>query len=102
MVHYSDELTKVNYSEFIIGKYGYIYAYLANIFFDGKGVTLQQFINNHKIERVKELLFHNEFNLTEISNKLHYSGVADLSNQFKKKHLIFTILFKGNLRVRKS
>ena len=84
MVHYSDELPKVNYSEFISGKLGYVYAYLANIFSEIKGITIQQFIINHKIERVKELLIHDELNLTEISSKLHYSSVAHLSNQFKK------------------
>ena len=84
MVHYSDELPKVNYSEFISGKLGYVYAYLANIFSEVKGITIQQFIINHKIERVKELLIHDELNLTEISSKLHYSSVAHLSNQFKK------------------
>lgn len=84
MVHYSDELPKVNYSEFISGKLGYVYAYLANIFSEVKGITIQQFIINHKIERVKELLSHDELNLTEISSKLHYSSVAHLSNQFKK------------------
>ncbi|MDI1321121.1 MAG: AraC family transcriptional regulator [Algoriphagus sp.] len=84
MVHYSDELPTVNYSEFICGKLGYVYAYLANIFSEVKGITIQQFIINHKIERVKELMSHDELNLTEISSKLHYSSVAHLSNQFKK------------------
>ncbi|MDB5135321.1 MAG: helix-turn-helix transcriptional regulator, partial [Mucilaginibacter sp.] len=32
----------------------------------------------------KELLAYNEMNLNEISYKLHYSGVAHLSAQFKK------------------
>jgi AraC-like DNA-binding protein len=49
-----------------------------------KGITIQQFIINHKIERVKELLLYDELNLTEISYRLHYSSVAHLSNQFKK------------------
>lgn len=49
-----------------------------------KGITIQQFIIVHKIERVKELLLYDELNLTEISYKMHYSSVAHLSNQFKK------------------
>jgi len=84
MVHYSDELPKVNYSEYISEKLGYDYTYLANTFSDVKGITIQQFIINHKIERVKELLLYDELNLTQISYKLHYSSVAHLSNQFKK------------------
>jgi AraC-like DNA-binding protein len=37
-----------------------------------------------KIERVKELLMNDKQNLTDIAFKLNYSGVAHLSNQFKK------------------
>jgi AraC-like DNA-binding protein len=84
MIHYSDELPKVNYSEFLGEKLGYDYTYLSNIFSEVKGITIQQFIIIHKIERVKELLLYDELNLTEISYKLHYSSVAHLSNQFKK------------------
>ncbi|MGZ3882651.1 MAG: helix-turn-helix domain-containing protein [Bacteroidia bacterium] len=84
MIHYSDELPKVNYSDHISKQLNYDYTYLANIFSEVKGITIQQFIIIHKIERVKELLLYDELNLTEISYKLHYSSVAHLSNQFKK------------------
>ena len=84
MIHNSDELPKVNYSDYISEKLEYDYTYLANTFSEVCGITIQQFIINHKIERVKELLLYNELNLTEISHKLHYSSVAHLSNQFKK------------------
>ncbi|TPN88080.1 helix-turn-helix domain-containing protein [Aquimarina algicola] len=84
MIHYTDELPKVNYSDYLSEKVGYNYTYLANIFSEVKGVTIQQFIIVHKIEKVKELLIYDELNLTEISYKLHYSSVAHLSNQFKK------------------
>ena len=84
MVHQSEELPKVNYSDYISEKLNYDYTYLSNLFSEVKGITIQQFIIIHKIERVKELLFYNELNLTEISFKMHYSSVAHLSNQFKK------------------
>jgi AraC-like DNA-binding protein len=84
MIHYTDELPKVNYSDYISEKLDYDYTYLSNIFSEVKGITIQQFIIIHKIERVKELLLYDELNLTEISYKLHYSSVAHLSNQFKK------------------
>jgi AraC-like DNA-binding protein len=84
MIHYSDELPKMNYSDYLSEKLEYDYTYLANIFSEVKGVTIQQFIIIHKIERAKELLLYEELNLTEISYKLHYSSVAHLSNQFKK------------------
>jgi len=84
MIHYSDELPKINYSDFISEKLNYDYTYLSNIFSEVKGMTIQQFIIIHKIERVKELLLYDELNLTEISYKLHYSSVSHLSKQFKK------------------
>lgn len=84
MIHYSDELPKVNYSDYISEKLGYDYTYLANTFSEVKGITIQQFIIIHKIERVKELLLYDELNLTEIAFKMHYSSVGHLSNQFKK------------------
>lgn len=84
MIHHSDILPRVNYSDYISEKLGYDYTYLSNLFSEVKGITVQQFIIIHKIERVKELLLYGELNLTEISYKLHYSSVAHLSNQFKK------------------
>jgi AraC-like DNA-binding protein len=84
MIHYSDELPKVNYSEYISKRMNYDYTYLSNLFSEVKGITIQHFIILHKIERVKELLLYGELNLTEISYLMQYSSVAHLSNQFKK------------------
>lgn len=84
MVHYSEEYPKVNDSDYISQKLGYEYNYLSNTFSEVKGITIQQYIIQHKIERVKELLLYDELTLTEIAYSLHYSSVAHLSNQFKK------------------
>ena len=84
MIHYADEVPKVKYSEYISQKLSYDYTYLSNIFSEVKGITIQQFIIIHKIERVKELLLYDELNLTQISYLLNYSSVAHLSSQFKK------------------
>lgn len=82
--HTSDEYLKINFSDYLSEKLNYDYTYLSNIFSEVKGITIQQFIIEHKIERVKELIMYDEKNLTEISYQLHYSSVAHLSNQFKK------------------
>jgi AraC-like DNA-binding protein len=84
LIHYSDELPVINDSAYISEKLGYDYTYLANIFSEVKGITIQQFIIIHKIEKVKELILYDELNLTEIAYKLHYSSVGHLSKQFKK------------------
>jgi AraC-like DNA-binding protein len=84
MIHYSDELPKVKYSEYLSEKLKQDYTYLSNIFSEVKGITIQHYIINNKIERVKELLLYDELDLTEIAYRLQYSSVAHLSSQFKK------------------
>ena len=101
MIHYSEEIPKMNYSDYISEKLNYDYTYLSNIFSEVKGITIQQFIIINKIERVKELLLYDELNLTQISYKLHYSSVAHLSNQFKKITGLSPSFFK-KLRKKRS
>jgi AraC-like DNA-binding protein len=84
LVHYSDKLPKTNLSDYLSDKLNYDYTYLANLFSEVQGTTIEQFFITHKIERVKELLVYDELNLKEISFKLHYSSVPHLSSQFKK------------------
>ncbi len=84
MIHYTEELPKVNYSDYISEKVGLDYNYLSNIFSEVKGTTIQQFIITHKIEKAKGMLLYGDHNLTEIAHRLHYSSVAHLSSQFKK------------------
>src|SRR5205085_5707367 len=84
MVLFSDELPVENYSSYISKKLNYNYTYLANLFSEIEGITIEHFIISNKIEKVKELLLENELNLTQIAEKMHYSSVAHLSNQFKK------------------
>jgi len=94
MIHHSDEVPKMNYSDYLSEKLNYDYTYLSNIFSEVKGITIQQFIICNKIERIKELLLYDELNLTEISYKMHYSSVAHLSNQFKKVTGLTPSVFK--------
>lgn len=84
MVHHSDELIKTNFSVFLSEKLDHDYTYLANLFSEVQGTTIEQFIISHKVERIKELIIYGELNITEIAWKMNYSSVAHLSNQFKK------------------
>jgi AraC-like DNA-binding protein len=84
MVHYSEESIKVNFSDYLSEKLNHDYTYLANLFSEVQGTTIEQFIIVHKIERIKELIIYGELNITEIAWKMNYSSVAHLSNQFKK------------------
>lgn len=84
MIHYSEDTIKFNYSDYISEKLGYNYTYLANVFSEVKGITIQHFIILHKIERAKELILYDELSLKEIAFKLKYNSLSHLSKQFKK------------------
>lgn len=102
MIPTAEQVLKVNYSEYISEKLGYDYTYLANMFSEVQGTTIQQFIILRKIERVKELLLYEEMNLTQIAHFLHYSSVGNLSAQFKKVTGLSTSFFKELKHKRKS
>jgi AraC-like DNA-binding protein len=84
LVHHSDENIKINFSEYLSEKLDHNYTYLANLFSEVRGITIEQFMIAHKIEKIKELIIYDELNITEIAWKMNYSSVAHLSNQFKK------------------
>jgi AraC-like DNA-binding protein len=84
LVHYTEEQIRVNLSDYLSEKLNYDYTYLANLFAEVKGITIEKFYLTHKIEKVKELIVYDELNLTEIAYQMHYSSVAHMSNQFKK------------------
>ena len=84
LVHYSKDQIPVNLSDYLSEKLNFNYTYLANIFSEEIGTTIEKFYITNKIERVKELILYDDLNLTEIAWKMHYSSVSHLSNQFKK------------------
>jgi AraC-like DNA-binding protein len=100
LVHFSNKQIKTNLSNYLSEELNYNYTYLANLFSEVRGITIEQFYLTHKIERIKELLVYDELNLKEIADKLHYSSVAHLSNQFKKMTGLTPSHFK-NLRHRR-
>ena len=102
LVHYNEEQIKINLSDYLTEKLNHNYTYLANLFSEVKGTTIEQFYLSHKIEKVKELLVYDELNLTEIAYRMHYSSVAHLSNQFKKMTGLTPSHFKNLKHKRRS
>jgi AraC-like DNA-binding protein len=96
MIYETRSAPSLNFSEFLSRRLKKEYNYLSLLFSKTKGVTIEQFIILHKIERVKELIVYDELSLTEISYQLHYSNVAHLSNQFKKVTGLTPTFFKKN------
>jgi len=84
MVHHSEGIIKTNFSDYLTKKLDYDYTYLANLFSEVQGTTIEQFLIMHKIELIKELMTYEELTISEIAWKMNYSSVSHLSNQFKK------------------
>jgi len=102
MIHYTDELPKVNFSDFLSEKLKRPYPKLSALFAEVKGMTIEHFILIHRIERVKELIIYNELNLTEIADKLNFSSVSHLSTQFKKVTGLTPSFFKAMKHKRRT
>jgi AraC-like DNA-binding protein len=84
LVYHTDDIPKPNYSEFISRKVNLSYSSLSNTFSKTEGTTIEKYIIEQRIERVKELLIYTDLSLDDMAFKLHDSSVAHLSNQFKK------------------
>lgn len=95
MVHHSDENVNINLSQYISQKLHYDYAYLSNLFSEVEGITIEKYLIAQKIEKIKELLMYDELTLSQIANRLGYSSVAYLSNQFKKQTGLSPSFFKS-------
>jgi len=83
-VHDSQEENHQNFSDILSKALHKDYSYLSSLFSEVEGITIEKYIINQKIEKVKELITYDELSVSEIAYKLGYSSVAHLSNQFKK------------------
>lgn len=62
----------------------YDYTYLANVFSETEGTTIERFYIESRVERAKELMVYESMTVTEIAYHLNYSSVSHFSLQFKK------------------
>lgn len=83
-VHHSDLAdTHLSFSEYLSDMIHKDYTYLSRMFSESEDTTIEKFIIQQKIEKVKELLEYGELNLNEIAWTMGYSSSAHLSAQFK-------------------
>jgi AraC-like DNA-binding protein len=102
LIHHTDEIIVTNLSDYLSKELDHSYTYMANMFSEIQGITIEQFCILHKVERIKELLIYDELNITEIARKMNYSSVAHLSNQFKRTTGLTPTYFKGMKDRRRS
>lgn len=84
LVHHKYDDSKSNLSNVLSQELKHDYNYLSNLFSEIEGITIEKYFIAQKVEKVKELLVYDELSLSEIADRLNYSSVAYLSNQFKK------------------
>lgn len=84
LVHQKNSDLKINLSDYLSEHITFDYAYLASLFTESEGTTIEKYFIAQKIERVKELLVYDDLSLSEIAHQMNYSSVAHLSSQFKK------------------
>jgi YesN/AraC family two-component response regulator len=86
-----------------VEKMGISYQQISKIFSKYEPITLERYSILVKIEKVKEMIWSDEFSLSEIAYMMDYSSVQYLSNQFKKETgYSVTEYKKQGLNLRKS
>lgn len=73
-----------NFSDYLSSQTQTSYPALSRLFSSLTGITIEQYIIQMKIERVKELLVYDQKTLSEIAWDMEYSSSQHLSGQFKK------------------
>lgn len=59
------------------------YQYMSRLFSESEGITIEKYFIAQRVERAKELLCYEEYNINQIADILAYSSTAHLSRQFK-------------------
>ena len=102
LVYYSGDNANMKLSYILSEKLQLNYNYLAKVFTEELGITVEKYIILQKVEHIKELMMYGEMNMTQIASKLNYSSVAHLSLQFKKVTGYSPSMFRqltGNRRI---
>lgn len=94
LVHYNDNRSSVNLSDYLVSEIHQDYSSLSKLFSEVEGKTIEKYYIEQRIERVKELLRYDELTLSQIAVKMNYSSTAYLSSQFKNVTGMTTSQFK--------
>jgi len=79
------------------------YATISKVFSRSEGITLEKYLINLKIEKVKEHIQLNDLNFTEIAYSLNYNNSSHLAKQFKNNTgITMTAYKKSEIWDRKS
>ena len=82
------------FSDLIVATFHRDYDTISGLFSLLEHKTLERYIIDFRIEKVKEFLVYSSLSLADIAFKLNYSSVAHLSRQFKQHTGLTTSHFK--------
>jgi len=89
-------------SDYLSQKLGQPYPVLSKLFSKQTQTTLEKYIIQIKIEKVKELIRYDEYSLSEIAYMMGYSSVAHLSNQFRQVTGLTVQEFKKDTGIKRT
>jgi AraC-like DNA-binding protein len=84
LIYKTDDVFKIDYNQYLCEKFKIDYKYLADLYITVQRIKIDQFILNHKIERIKEMIIYEKLTILEIAEKLNFDNVTDLYSQFQK------------------
>lgn len=75
---------KIRFSELITQQIPMDYEALSALFSAQEGITLEKYIINRRLDKVREFLVYSDLSLADIAYKTGFSSAPHLSNQFKR------------------
>ena len=86
---------RFRFSDLLAQKLEKEYDFISQQFSAEEGITIEKFVIEYRIEKIKELLLYTSLTLADISFQLGFSSVAHLSRQFKQQTGLNTSHFKA-------
>lgn len=96
----TDKILNINISDYLAETLNCDYVKLSLLFSDVHGSTIEKYIINQKVEKIKELLLYKELNISQIAQMMHYSSISHLSHQFKNVVGLTPTQFKHGKNIR--
>jgi len=100
--HFSDEDLKISFADYISLMVNDNFISLNKLFAEIEGITIEKYLIKQKIERIKEMLVYEDYNLDEIALKMHYNSTASFSSQFKRETGLSPSHFKQLRQIRNN
>jgi YesN/AraC family two-component response regulator len=76
------ELNKINY-DYLSSRHYRNFGSLNLLFSEIECISIEKYIDEHKISKIKEMLTYNELSITQIANIMHYRNIAHFYGHFR-------------------